>query len=400
MTKRAGIAGAFAYSGANFLLALTLQSAVPPAAFGRYAFALVCLQLGLSLSNALFASPLLQSLLKAADPAPIVASYWRVNVAFCFVGAALLALSMRALGMAPQDVALVAGQAVLLWMRWFFRAAALARHRFRKAATADALYGVTTLTAGILLFTYFGVTVATALAAMALGTAVSLAAVAHLPARGPAAPSLYRAAFMRHGRWALAGVLTTEVCANLHAYAITLLLGPAAFAPVAILTLFLRPIPILMQTITQYERPILAKAHAAGELHNLRAHVERVRTALLGAVGVNGAVLILLIAVAPGSIGGGRFEAGELWPLASLLLLAHAARAARTGSGAALQGAGRYRALSGITLRAALVTACGTALALGSGGAAVPLILLAVLCGETVAALLIARAYRRLAVAA
>ncbi|KAK0339369.1 hypothetical protein LTR94_034809, partial [Friedmanniomyces endolithicus] len=44
-----------------------------------------------------------------------------------------------------------------------------------------------------------------------------------------------------HARWALFGVATTEATANAHAYCVTALMGPDAFAPIAAGALAIRP---------------------------------------------------------------------------------------------------------------------------------------------------------------
>ena len=49
-------------------------------------------------------------------------------------------------------------------------------------------------------------------------------------------------------------MLTTEATANAHVYIVTLIYGPLGFAPIAATALFIRPVGVAMNTLTDYER--------------------------------------------------------------------------------------------------------------------------------------------------
>lgn len=57
----------------------------------------------------------------------------------------------------------------------------------------------------------------------------------------------------------MVGVVSTEATANAHSYVVTALLGPAAFAPIAAATLLFRPIPLVILSLTQLERPRISQ---------------------------------------------------------------------------------------------------------------------------------------------
>ncbi|WP_417270166.1 lipopolysaccharide biosynthesis protein [Celeribacter sp.] len=395
--RRLGLLGAFAYSGANFALAFTLQASVTALEFGLYAFALVCIQFGTSLSNALFASPMVVSL--ADDDAPkdrLIASYFRANIIFCALGALLICGALSLMGMPPLQVWLVGLQAVFLWMRWFFRAYELASHNFTMPALADMVYCVATLTCGTVLFALNGLDVTSALISMSFGTVLSLfvigkGTVRTICRRASGSLQTYVDVFKQHGRWALLGVITTEAMANLHSYVITIFLGPAAFAPVATLALFFRPIPILMQAITQYERPVLARSFRAGDFGGMKRDVRKIHVLLTAVVLFNTIGVLGVIAFFPSLIGNGQYATAILLPLALLLAAGQLVRSLRTGSSAALQGAGAYKPLALVTVIAAPITILGTLVAIWIGQHTVALILTAVLLGEVVTAVLITR---------
>jgi hypothetical protein len=268
-----------------------------------------------------------------------------------------------------------------------------------RSALSDVVYGLVTVFAGGALFLWFGVAVVWALAAMLAGTLASLALVGGGAVRQVAAetkPSLapFRQAFRRHGSWALLGVTTTEVTTNLHSYVLTLWLGPAAFAPVATLSLFFRPIPILTQALTQFERPALARMIRHGAAEEVEGAVRRMSALVTGAVVLNTLALAALVLFAQPLVGAGQYAAQDLWPLLGLLACAQLARGLRTGPSAALQSAGAFRPLAFTTLYAAAVTLLGTGAALFAGENTLWLILTAVLGGEVLSLILTRKTYR------
>lgn len=393
LRRRLGLVAAFAYSGANFLISLTLQARAEPAEFGVFALLLVLVQFGMSLSNALFSAPLVVAL--APEEAPrdaILRSHARVNLVLCLIGALAVGGLLRLFVSDPRVLGLAMALCLLAWMRWFLRAAELAERNFRAPARADLIYAgvVTLLTLALVLSDR--ISVPAALAVLCLGAGASLlvgtAGIVRRIWRARAATGAsWRAAFKTHGAWALLGVVTTEAVANAHAYVIGFFMGPAVFAPVAAVQLFFRPVPILMQALTQYERPVLARQHAAGEIGAMRAAVRSMGRLIAATVLGNAALVAAILMLAQGLVGGGQYDAAVLWQIAGLVAAGQLVRAWRTGPSAALQAAGHYRPLALVTLIAAPVTlgAVGLAIMAGSG---TPGILAALVAGELCATLL------------
>lgn len=398
--SKVGILGAFAYSGANFILSFMLQAVIPAGDFGLYAFALVFLQFGISLSNALFASPIVVSLAsEEVDRSILIGSYFKANIVFISLASALLLVTLFLLGMAPTLIGIVLIQAIGLWLRWFFRSVELAEHRFAMAAMADVIYGIVTLSTGIALFLLTGVNEFNALSAMAAGAMASTLmiggdTVRTILGRTSSTLRLYWKDFMQHSRWALLGVVTTEITANFHIYVLTLFLGPAAFAPVATVSLFFRPIPILMQAITQFERPVLARAFKAGDLQQVHNNVNNIHKIITMAVIINTLMVVILLEYFPLFIGGGQYADALLWPIVFLLAFGQVVRGLRTGSSAALQGVGCYKPLAFVTVKAAPITMLGTVLALIFNFEVIALVLFSVLIGEFATFIMIRKIYR------
>ena len=400
--RRVGIIGALSYSGANFALTFLLQAAVPASDFGLYAFALICIQFGISLSNALFASPIVVSLVDLkTNRLEVIGSYFWINLIFIGLATFAMCLTLILLGMAWNLIVIVSIQAIAIWMRWFIRAVELAEKRFTMAAWADVSYGFITIISGIILFSLNGINELNVLSAMAIGAIFSAFIIGR---KGWSFSNIlanrsmqkYRDAFNQHGRWALVGVVTTEIMANLHVYVLTLYLGPTYFAPVATLSLFFRLIPILMQSITQYERPVLAKFYYAGDFHLMRSNVQSIHFLLLGAVVLNTLAVAVIIKLNPILIGGGQYSPSLLWPILVLLSLGQLVRSLRTGSSAALQGAGKYKLLALVTVMSAPVTLILSALVLVFMSEVINGILFSVLIGEVVTCILISHIYKKL----
>jgi O-antigen/teichoic acid export membrane protein len=151
-----------------------------------------------------------------------------------------------------------------------------------------------------------------------------------------------------------------------------------------------------MQAMTQYERPVLARAFKERDLAKVRGDVRNIHSILNYAVGFNVLGIALLIEYFPSMIGNGQYPRSTLWPILILLALGQLVRSQRTGSSAALQGAGQYRLLAFVTVKAAPVTLIGTVLAILFGWQTVASVLFAVLAGEVVTFWLINQLYRKM----
>ena len=60
-------------------------------------------------------------------------------------------------------------------------------------------------------------------------------------------------------RWAVFGVVLTEFTANAHAYLVTFISGPKAFAVLALGSLLMRPASLVLSALPDIERPRMAR---------------------------------------------------------------------------------------------------------------------------------------------
>ncbi len=93
-------------------------------------------------------------------------------------------------------------------------------------------------------------------------------------------------------RWSLMGVVLSELTANAHAYFVTFLSGPKAFALLALGSLMMRPVLLVLQALPDAERPTMARLIAAGDVKRAKRTLNEFRTA---------AAAVWLATIVPGS---------------------------------------------------------------------------------------------------
>jgi hypothetical protein len=364
--------GALAMSGAQFVLVFVLLRRLPVAQFGAQAFVLVVHQFLIGCWSALFAAPLLVFL-----SSPDAADRDRLPVALAAAALAAAPVAMTGVallawvnGFDPAGAIVFGAFSALMLTRHFARAWYLAEGRRGQVIASDYSYGVVLLVlAGVLL----------ALPQVSLRLAAVGQVLSALPALAllvPGVPNLamltqighYREVWRRDARWSLAGVLASELTANVHAYLVTGLFGAEAYAPIAATALFIRPVLVLINPLTDFERVRMAAAMGRGDWPGVRR-----QHALLAGTILAAWVLTALAAAAIIGVGGSAVLhdrvplpvmvlSSALWFVVALMRGAHAAE------GAVLQGAGQFRLLARLALVTAGLSAAGALLAAWLGG--------------------------------
>ncbi len=239
-------------------------------AIGVLAFLLVIIQFGYSLSNALVSTPY-TIMVNQEDAVESGAHAFFFPVNLLLAGSqGLICAAIAWATASPAAAALFGAAGMLSLIRWFGRSNAYAHHSPARAARSDFAYSATIL-AGLLIAIRTGahlpgigaMLVAASLAGLLpFGTAFLRRHVAMNPLR---ALGHYRPVWRDQSAWTLVGVLSTEATSNAHSYAVTLLAGPTAFAPIAVGMLFFRPVNVCITALTQLERPRMTRAVARGD---------------------------------------------------------------------------------------------------------------------------------------
>lgn len=314
---------------AQFILQIALLRVVDSTAFGQFAFALGLVQFGFGLSNALISTPYTVNINASTFEQKQALSFFTVNLLFSAGWAVICGGTTAALG-TPHEAWLFGLFAFLAMIRWFGRAHLYALHRPIQAAASDLVYSLTLVVAvgGAWLA---GLSLATGILTISLATAAGIIALGsgfigkQFREAWTGSPWSYGAVWREQSRWTLLGVVSSEATANAHAYAVTMIAGPAAFAPIAAATLFVKPVALAITSLTQLERPTMARYFAAGDFAAAFRTVWRFRAAALIVWLATVAIGVVVLAWYPHSITHASYDtrsltiAFSLWTVISLL---------------------------------------------------------------------------------
>jgi O-antigen/teichoic acid export membrane protein len=184
-------------------------------------------------------------------------------------------------------------------------------------------------------------------------------------------------------RWALLGVVMSEATANAHAYLVTFISGPKAFAVLAVGTLLMRPVSLVLSALPDVERPLMSRALRAGKRQQAFRNVKEFRTAS-GAIWTGTLVLAaILLTWFPQLLIKHEYPFGEVVTVVAISAGIMALRTLRTPESVLLQAAGEFRALAGAGFWSSIASVVATfALLLAAGPVAA---LGGILIGDAVA---------------
>jgi len=347
-----GISAPASVAIAHFAVQLLLLRHLTPAEFGTFALLMLLIQFGYGISNALIATPYTVALHDVEMTDAARQSFFSVNAVY----AVAFGLSCAAIGLVLVGggvwIAVFAIYATMAMMRWFGRAHCYAVFRQWNAAASDLSYAMLLLLfVGGLWFLgrvdLLGVSVA--LLAATIGSFLAIRSGFFVRQFGRAAlASLapYGKTWKAQSRWSLLGVVTTEATSNAHAYLVSAFAGPAAFAPLAAASLFLRPVALAITSLTQLERPSLSRAIAASNVGKARSISRTFLIVLLLiwlAVSVLASVVML---VKPDIIAGQHYDVSELQLAFAFLAAIALLQVIQTPASVFLQAAKEFRMLA------------------------------------------------------
>jgi O-antigen/teichoic acid export membrane protein len=184
-------------------------------------------------------------------------------------------------------------------------------------------------------------------------------------------------------RWSALGVVTTEASANAHAYLVTFIAGPEAFALLAVGALFMRPVSLVLFAIPDAERPAMARAMSQNNVSAAVRTLTQFRMA--GLAVLSGAVILSAVIMIwfPQLVMKHGYDKASVVAVIGIWILVMTTRAIRTPESVFLQVVGEYRTLAGASMRASVVSMLATLILLLTCGPVVSL--LGILFGELVA---------------
>lgn len=359
--------GPVSVSAAHFIAALIFLHTLPRAAFGLFSFLLVVAPFALSLCGAMFAPPIAR---EAARPDGMAVetqlTLFKANLAFS-AAAGLAVAAMMAFSGAGAALALVFGlYGSLMSARWFARCWTYAERKVARVLASDLAYSGLLATVLLALLAAQHLTIwsaaITLLAASVAGLAVFDAEHLRRHWRG-----------LRHGKlgpfaqmwreisgWAVLGVVLSETTVNAHAYLVTFISGPRAFAVLAIGTLLMRPVSLVLTALPDMERPLMSRALRACEPQRAFRIVKEFRTAA-GAIWL--ATILLAAALLlwfPHLVLKKEYPLGDVAAVVGISAAIMALRSLRTPDSVLLQAAGEFRALAGAGAWSSIVSLVAT----------------------------------------
>jgi len=362
--------GPMAVSAAHFVASLIFLHTLQPAEFGLFSFLLIVVPFSLSIAGSLLAPSLMAALRRNShiDDATL-ATHLKANLVIAALALVAVAALMFA-SHAGAKVALLLGiYGGAMTLRNFARAYAYASKTPLRSLFSDAVYSISLVSGLLLLLAANRLTLGHAAIVLPAAAALGLCAFgpAYLakqfyPGRDGALRE-YGEAWREFARWAAFGVVLTELTANAHAYLVTFISGPKAFAVLALGSLLMRPASLVLSALPDIERPRMAAKIGNGDAASAFRTVKEFRTA---AVAIWIATIFLAAALLmwfPHVIlRKGYDETQALYVLAFWVVIL-GVRTLRTPEAVFLQAAGEFRALARVSMWSS-VTSLAVTLAL------------------------------------
>ena len=346
--------GPISISAAHFVAALMFLHTLSRAEFGLFSFLLVVAPFCLSVSGAMFAPPIAREAARfdgiaATDRLTLL----KASLVFSVLASAVVALLMR-LGGAPFPLAAVFGlYGGLMSLRWFARCWTYAECRVARVLASDLAYSGLLMLVLAILAGLHRVNAWNAALALLGSAAAGMVAFDREHLRGYARALRvgrlrpYFSFWRDLSRWALLGVVMSEATANAHAYLVTFISGPHAFAVLAIGSLLMRPVSLVLSALPDMERPLMSRALAADERQQAFRIVKEFRTA----AGAIWAATLMLAAIVltwfPQLLLKKDYPLGEVTIVVAISAAVAALRSMRTPDSVLLQAAGEFRKLIG-----------------------------------------------------
>jgi hypothetical protein len=364
-------AGPVAVAGANFCLSFSMLRLETPGMFGTFTFLFTAALFTIALSNALFGAPM--QALFASDAAgwpEVVSAVASSAIVAGAVAAVAFALLGMALGLPPLTAACYGAFGMLTILRCVGRAWSYAVERPWRVTLSDMSYAFVTLGVFAAAVGMMGVEPAHAIyPALTLGAATALAGLGNPFAalwRRPLGTALrrYGAIWRAQSSWSLLSVIATEAGANAHIYLLTLFAGGAAVAPVAAGALLLRPLNVLQNALSDYERPQIARFLEAGAHREVDRSLLLFRAVLLLVWVVTVALAAAILTLRPSLIVSASYDldavrlAAALWAGVTLVILL------QLPANVLLQSSGAFRRLSAASVVAAGFSVTGVLIAI------------------------------------
>ena len=380
--------GPVCISAAHFIAALLFLHAFARADFGLFSFLLVIVPFCLSIAGAMIGAPAAVAFRHGAVTGSELATYLKTNLALGLAAGVTACVLMWSSG-AGWNFALLSGAyGAVMTLRWFARTLTYARGPSARVLLSDVLYS-TALVVGLTALYHLNRLAPFSAAAVLFGSCfLAWLSFGRTYLREQIAAAItgslagYRQAWSDMARWSALGVVLTEFTVNAHAYLVTFIAGPAAFASLAIGTLLMRPVQLVLAAVPDRERPVMARLLGSGNFVGARHAVNNFRIAAGAIWFLTASIAAGLLVWFPHIILRKGYEPSQALVVLGFFAAITAIRSFRTPESVLLQAAGQFRALAFACLWSSVVSLAATLLMLVFVGPVFSLV--GILAGEIV----------------
>ncbi len=355
--------GPVAVSGAHFITSIIFLRDMEAAQFGLFSFVLILSGFAMSITGAGFAMPATRSVI--AGEMRDTDACFKMNLATgLFFALGIFALLQFSGASAAEALPLALFGALSGW-RWFARALAYVNNRANAAILSDLVYG------GVILL---GLGALELMGAVTLTSGGLLLLLGSLLSFLPFGAAFFAAQWqaMQNGRlmsylpifreitgWSLLGVALTEATLNAHAYLVTLIAGPGAFALPALGMLLMRPASLVQSSLPDLERPAMMRAMAAKDGARLAQILRNFLWALLAVLAGTVTLAIGVLTLWPQLLLV-NYSAQDVMMVLGFAAAIMAVRSVRTPLAVLMQASGEFKALARLSGWSALAAVAST----------------------------------------
>jgi O-antigen/teichoic acid export membrane protein len=326
------------------------------AEFGTFSFLLVVVPFFLSLSSAMIGASVSRASRMRHLGAAELAMHFKANLAFAWIAGTVVFLLLLLSHADWRIAALLGAYGGLMTLRWFARVLSYARASAVRVVVSDFLYSGLLLAGVVTLAVFHRLNAIRAADVLLFASAVAFVSFGRSYLRDQVrslrdgALADYKSVWLELARWSALGVLLTELTANAHAYLVTFIAGPAAFAPLALGALLMRPVQLVLSALPDRERPAMGRLIARGDWAGARRSVNEFRMAA-GAIWLATLVLAAVLLIwFPGLILKKGYDGTQALIVLAIFAAIMASRAMRTPESVLMQAAGEFRALAVVSL--------------------------------------------------
>jgi hypothetical protein len=381
--------GPVSMSAAHFLGAVLVLHMLSPLHFGLFSFMMTVVPFCISAAAALIGAPTTIGIrLRGYVDAAELATFQKANLALAAFAFAVVSVSLFASGL-DLTASLVFGiYGALMSLRWLGRVYAYATNAPWRAAISDIAYGAIVV-AGLGALYFSGtMTMASIAVVMSVAALASMAGFEleflrkQLRPTADGSLSAYLPVWRDLTRWSLLGVAATELTVNAHAYFVTFFSGPGAFALLALGGLLMRPVSLILGSLPDLERPVMARAIGEGDMARLFRAVKEFRTAGVAILLATMLLAAILLTWFPHIVLKQGYDAHQAVLIVAIWVAIMAVRVLRAPEAVLLQAAGAFELLADAAVKSSIVSLAATlALLLAFGPIAS---LLGIIAGDVV----------------